>query len=160
VAVVIRKSVRIAAQDRVHEAIEASRANVKLPTHGTDADREGRKARWAVFHERLHAVIAEAMHSPKAFSQVLAAVSALARYDADMAKQLHDAVPNEGKQGRRPRRAWLDEEIVGLYEFSVQCAVGRGERYPAAVARREVADLFGLGEEAVRSIVRRAGSVK
>ncbi|MBN8477838.1 MAG: hypothetical protein J0L91_02610 [Burkholderiales bacterium] len=156
-AVVNRKSVRVAARDRVHEAIEASRGKLTLPTHGDDRARESRATRWGVFHERLHSVVAEAMHSPAAFAQVVAAVAALARYDADMATALAAAVPTESKRGRRPRRAWQDDEIVGFYESFLTDARSRSQRYPKAVARREVADAVGMNEDAVRSVLRRMG---
>lgn len=210
-AIVTRTSGLIAAWNRVHQAIDASRASIdkanrarevaeakraiearraaearrsKAPTHDTDALRadteraeklragmehvdmdrvddlhKGRAARWALFHDRLHGVVDEAIYNPEAFDQLIAAVAALARFDSDMAKRIEEAVPKEAKKGTRPRRAWEEREIVGYYEDCLAHAKARGDRYPQAVARGEVADYFGMKDDAIRSIVRRSRSV-
>lgn len=134
-AVVIRSSVRIAAQDR---ALASIGARGKVPD------------RLRPFVERLQALLLVAMHDPTALALLCDGIAALARHDPAIARRLSQALPREAKRGTRPAPAWQDDEVRGLYDVFLRCEEALGKRHPEAAARRELAALLRTTPESIR----------
>jgi len=143
-AVVDRKSGRLAAEDRAINAIGKGR---KL----SPAEAE--------FKDRLQRVILDVLQEESAFNMFAEAVGAVARFEPELAKLLQDeiAADSTGKEGRPPREDWLKDEMIAAFDLYRSRAEANGEKHPDKVARAKVALLYNLGSsEAVRSIERRA----